>query len=159
MEEQARLRNCIKSCTQWNWPREEKVWPNHQEEGTTFKNVMVLRSRRVTLKESLCPRRSPELCQLAPQLRVIWRQVFPLEPLTATAFTAPLPPTFESITILKLPWPLIVNLTPPLLLHPTLQNMTHYKFSKRIWMMLYLYVTELLTHYFFYKKNNFNEMG
>ena len=26
-------------------------------------------------------------------------------------------------------------------------------------MMLYLYVTELLTHVFFYKKNNFNEMG
>lgn len=99
---------------------DENVCPNLQEEGTTLKNSNVVPSTRVSLNDILWFRRSMLACQFAPQFRCMGIHVLVLDPLTHAAFTSPLPPTFDIITMLKFDCPLNVNLTPPFLLQLTL---------------------------------------
>ena len=117
---------CHKGATnQENWFWEENVCPNFHVEGTTLENCRVFPSTKLSLNESFWPRRSMLLCQFAPQFLCMGTQLLKLEPVIHTAFTSPLPPTLEIITMLKFDCPFKVKRTPPLLLHETLQLFTH----------------------------------
>lgn len=98
-----------------------KVWPKAQFGGATLLWVRQRPSLVVTLKERDCPLRLLLLCQFWPQFRDIGCQSV-VDPLMETAITSPAPPTLVIRTRLKNEWPLIVNLTPPLFLHGTLNE-------------------------------------
>lgn len=96
-----------------------KVWPKDQFGGATLLWVRQRPSLVVTLKETDCPLRLPLLCQFWPQFRDIGCQSV-VDPLMEIEITSPAPPTLVIRTRLKNEWPLIVNLTPPFLMHGTL---------------------------------------